>query len=67
MNVKLTLPIVAALVMASVVAGGGVAGSGATNVTTTSCYVSRLTSLPVAVATGAPVSRRVLPVWRPGC
>jgi hypothetical protein len=66
MNVKLTLPIVAALVMASVVAGGGVAGSDATNVTATSCYVSQLTSLPVAVATGAPVSRR-MPVWRPGC
>jgi hypothetical protein len=65
MNIKLTLPIAAVLAIASVVAGGGVAGSVIPNAAATSCYVSRLTSLPVAAA-GAPAARRAT-VWHPGC
>lgn len=65
MNVKLTLPIAAALAIASVVAGGGGVGSEVTNAAATSCYVSRLT-VPVAAPAGALAARRV-PVWRPGC
>ena len=66
MNIKLTLPIAAVLAIASLVGGGGVAGSVVPNAAATSCYVSRLTSFPVAVAAGVPAARRAA-VWRPGC
>jgi hypothetical protein len=66
MNIKLTLPIAAVLATASLVVGGGVAGSVIPNATATSCYVSRLTSLPVAAAAGVPAARRAT-VWHPGC
>ena len=66
MNLKLTLPIAAAVAVISVLAGGGRAGSDVTSSAVTSCYVSRLSSLPVVVPAGVPAARRV-PVWRPGC
>ena len=66
MNVKLTLPIAAAVAIVSVVVGGGRTGSDVTSSVVTSCYVSRLTSLPALAPAGAPAARRV-PVWRPGC
>ena len=66
MNVKLTLPIAAVLAVGSVLAGGGGAGSVATNAAATSCYVSRLTALPVAASAGSAAAHGV-PVWRPGC
>ncbi|HXX10984.1 MAG TPA: hypothetical protein VEK05_05655 [Burkholderiales bacterium] len=66
MNIKLTLPIAAALAIALLVAGGGVGGSVVPNATATSCYVSRLTSFSVAAAAGVPAARRAA-VWRPGC
>ena len=66
MNIKLTLPIAAVLAIASLVGGGGVAESVVPNAAATSCYVSRLTSLPVAAAVRVPAARRAT-VWHPGC